>query len=95
MHVAGDPVFPPHTLAAFFVIRTQEKVMPTRQRIAGTVELVDAAAKLHVPYHTAHRWVLVGRLKGARVDGAWTVDAADLDRLIRERDSAAAPQAAS
>jgi hypothetical protein len=69
--------------------------MPTRQRIAGTVELVDAAAKLRVPYHTAHRWVLVGRLKGARVDGAWSVDAADLDRLIREREGAQVAQAAS
>ena len=70
--------------------------MSTRQNIASrTVELVDAAARLRVPYHTAHRWVLIGRLKGARVNGAWTVDATDLDRLIREREGSQVAQVAS
>lgn len=70
--------------------------MPTRRRrIAGKVELVEAAAKLRVAYHTAHRWVLIGRLKGSRVNGAWTVDATDLDRLIREREGSQVAQVAS
>ena len=56
------------------------------------VDLVEAAAQLRVSWHTAHRWVLIGRLKGERKNGRWKVNAADLERLITER-TAAAPTA--
>lgn len=49
------------------------------------VDLVEAAARLKVPWHTAHRWVLTGHLQGERREGRWKVDAADLERLVRER----------
>ena len=49
------------------------------------VDLVDAAAALKVPYHTAHRLVLTGELKGWRQDGRWLVDRDDLERVVEER----------
>jgi hypothetical protein len=49
------------------------------------VDLVEAAARLKIYWHTAHRWVLIGRLRGHREHGRWKVDAADLDRLIAEQ----------
>lgn len=55
-------------------------------RDAKLVELVEAAARLRVPYHTAHRWVLTGVLIGNRVDGRWFVLRDDLERLERERE---------
>jgi len=62
----------------------------------GRIELVLGAARLRVPYHTAHRWVLTGALKGERVAGRWYVDAADLQRLVADRrqrpDAGPAPQ---
>lgn len=48
-------------------------------------EMIEAAAKLRVPYHTCYRWVLTGRLKGERRDGHWFVEAEDLVRLLAER----------
>ena len=49
------------------------------------IDLVEAAQRLRVPWHTAHRLVLVGTLKGNRKDGRWTVDLADLERLLADR----------
>lgn len=49
------------------------------------LDLVEAAARLRVAYHTAHRLVLTGKLKGWRLDGRWFVDACDLERLLKER----------
>ena len=49
------------------------------------LDLVEAAARLRVPWHKAHRWVLIGKLKGERRDGRWKVDPADLQRLMSER----------
>jgi hypothetical protein len=51
----------------------------------SSVDLVEAAARLRVPYHTAHRLVLTGRLNGRRLNGRWAVDPVDLDRLVGER----------
>ena len=48
------------------------------------MDLVEAAARLRIPWHKAHRWVLIGKLKGERRDGRWKVDAADLERLVAE-----------
>ena len=49
------------------------------------VDLIEAAAQLRVPYHTAHRWVLTGALQGVRRGGRWYVSTRDLKRLIRSR----------
>ncbi len=51
----------------------------------STVDLVEAAARLRVPWHTAHRLVLTGKLKGWRDGGWWYVDPGDLGRLLEER----------
>ena len=48
------------------------------------MQLVDAAALLRVPYHTAHRWALIGRLTAVRRDGRWSVDRASVTRLADE-----------
>ncbi len=52
------------------------------------VDLIEAAVQLQVSWHTVHRFVLTGRLKGERRDGRWKVDAADLERLVTERTTA-------
>ena len=49
------------------------------------MDLVEAAARLRVPWHTAHRLVLTGQLMGERRNGRWYVDTADLERLEHER----------
>jgi predicted site-specific integrase-resolvase len=54
------------------------------------IDLVQAAAELHVPWHTAHRWVLTGVLRGERREGRWKVDRQDLDRLLTTRVAKAA-----
>ena len=51
------------------------------------VDLVEAAARLRVPWHKAHRLVLTGQLRGERREGRWKVDAADLERLMCEREA--------
>ena len=56
------------------------------------IDLVDASARLRVPYHTAHRWALVGKLDGERRDGRWTVSVSSLERLERQR-AASRPEA--
>ena len=47
--------------------------------------LVAAAARLLVSWHTAHRWVLTGVLKGHQRDGRWYVDPKDLRRFEKQR----------
>ncbi len=46
------------------------------------LDLVAAAARLRVPWHTAHRWVLTGRLEGRRRKGRWFVTKASVEHLI-------------
>lgn len=55
----------------------------------STIELVEAAARLRVAYHVAHRWALTGHLKAERRDGRWWADAADTERLANELSSRA------
>ena len=50
-----------------------------------TVDLVEAAARLRISYHLAHKYVLIGRLKGQRVAGRWRVDLKDLVRVEHEQ----------
>lgn len=59
---------------------------------AARMDLVGACARLRQPYHTVHRWVLTGRLKGERRDGRWFVDRDDVERLVRERSNSAAAE---
>ena len=49
------------------------------------IDLIEAARLLAVPYSTAHRFALVGKLKAERVDGRWRVDAQSVERILRER----------
>lgn len=51
------------------------------------VDLVEAATRLQLSYHAAQRLVMTGHLKGERIYGKWVVDAEDLERLVRERQS--------
>jgi hypothetical protein len=51
---------------------------------AGLVDLVEAATRLRISYHTAHRMVITGRLKGRRLKGHWAVDLEDLERLVND-----------
>ncbi len=50
----------------------------------GEMPLVDAAARLRIPYHTAHRYALTGRLTAVRRNGRWSVDRASVTRLADE-----------
>lgn len=51
------------------------------------IGLADAAFRLRVPYQTAHRMVLLGKLAGTKEEGRWKVRLADLNRLLAERRS--------
>lgn len=53
-------------------------------------DLTAAAAQLKLSYHAAQRLVLTGVIQGARVQGRWFVDSADLARYIRDCDREAA-----
>lgn len=56
------------------------------------ITLVAAAARLHVPWHTAHRWVLTGVLTGDQRDGRWYVSTESVNQkcelLNREKGAA-------
>ncbi len=45
------------------------------------IGLAEAAAVLHVPYQTAHRLLLTGKLRGEKRDGRWFVHRADVDQV--------------
>lgn len=47
----------------------------------AVIDLVAAAARLKVPWHTAHRFVLTGLLDGKRHGGRWFVTVASVERL--------------
>jgi hypothetical protein len=57
-------------------------------RPAYWITLEAAAAKLGWSYHTVRNWVLRKKLRGRRLlpFDRWVVDAADVARLLRERD---------
>jgi hypothetical protein len=49
----------------------------TQQRI----DLVSAAARLRISWHTAYRLVLTGVLDGERLGGRWYVDPRSVERF--------------
>ena len=57
------------------------------QRDKRVVELIEAARQLGISYHRALQWVLTRKLKGTRDPQRrrWSVDAADLERVLRAR----------
>ena len=48
--------------------------------------LVEAAARLRVPWHTAYKWVLTGTLRGRQMGGRWFVSRQDVEELARSRE---------
>lgn len=64
------------------------------KRNRKVTDLVSAALRLAVPYHTCLRWVLVGQLRGERRRGRWVVFTCDLRRLMHERNANGQPSAA-
>lgn len=54
------------------------------------VSLPSAAHQLEVSYERAKRFLFTGKLDGEKVDGRWMVDDESIERLKRERKSAAA-----
>ena len=60
------------------------------------LEAAEAAPRAGISREALVRLIQRKRLRGHRVDGRyWMVDAADLDRLIREREGSQVAQAAS
>ena len=57
------------------------------------IELVDAAARLRIPYHLAYRFALIGRLVSTRRHGRWFVERTSVDRLEQELEREPAPAA--
>ena len=49
-----------------------------------TITLVEAAHRLAVPWHTAHRYALVGRLEAKKVSGRWSVTETSVKKVARE-----------
>ena len=50
---------------------------------------MEAAARLQVPYHTALRFLLTGKIRGEQVDRHWFVDCQSVEQFKRERSTAA------
>lgn len=50
----------------------------------GNVPLTEAAAELGMSYHRALRLVLIGHLKGKKIDGHWMVDRDALARATAD-----------
>jgi excisionase family DNA binding protein len=60
------------------------------------LEATEAALKAGVSREVLVRMIQSKRIRGHRVDGRyWVVEAADLDRMIREREGSQVSQAAS
>ena len=60
------------------------------------LDAAEASLRAGVSREVLVRMIQRKRLRGHRVDGRyWMVDAADLDRLIREREGSQIAQAAS
>lgn len=55
--------------------------------MADTVPLTEAARRLKISWHRAWRHMLIGDLRGEKVDGRWVVRRADVERLAVERGS--------
>ncbi len=52
---------------------------------SGVIDLAGAAARLRLPYHTAYKFVLTGRLEGGRRNGRWFVTVESVDSIIKSR----------
>lgn len=48
------------------------------------VTLVEAAHRLAVPWHTAYRFALVGRLEGKKTGSRWRVTEESVKRVAKE-----------
>jgi predicted site-specific integrase-resolvase len=48
------------------------------------IPLALAAQRLSVPWGTAHRYILTGKLKGHFVNGRWQVEETSLNALIQQ-----------
>ena len=48
-----------------------------------TIPLTDAGYRLRLSYNQVLRQVMVGELRGERVDGKWKVDADQVEKLAR------------
>lgn len=51
------------------------------------IGLAEAAKALRIAYQDAHRLLMLGKLEGMKRGGRWLVRAADVARLVAERDS--------
>lgn len=61
------------------------KGMPSKMmKMMNMMTLVDAAHRLAVPWHTAHRYALTGRLEAKKVGGRWTVTSASVAKVAKE-----------
>ncbi len=54
--------------------------MESRELMVG---LAEAAATLRIPYHEAHRLLLLGGLRGSKMRGRWMVRVGDVERLAK------------
>jgi len=45
------------------------------------IPLVDAARRLSLSYNQAHRLLLIGKIKGGRVEGRWMVECEGLEQM--------------
>ncbi len=61
----------------------------------GETTLVAAAARLRVPWHTAHRWVLTGVITGCQRGGRWYVEKKSVERKAKELQEVAAEAAST
>jgi excisionase family DNA binding protein len=69
---------------------------PPEQLMSDLLEAAEAALRAGISREALVRMIQRKRLRGHRVDGRyWMVEAADLDRLIRERQGAQVARAAS
>jgi hypothetical protein len=55
-----------------------------------TIGLAEAAARLRLPYQSAHRLVLVGALEGMKAGGRWIVSLQSLEQYERDLQEIAA-----
>lgn len=64
-----------HTLSVAYRFRAPSSMLGVGQMRVAQVTLIQAAVRLRVPWHTAHRWVLTGELDGEQKNGRWFVRA--------------------
>ena len=50
-----------------------------------TIGLAEAGVRLRLPYQNVHRLLLIGELRGEKVESRWRVRVEDVDRLAHEQ----------